>query len=307
MIGLVHLVWAPLGPEPLRAFLRSYQAHQAGAEHELIVLLNGAREDPSTGGADGGEPQTVTERSVTGQDGSLLRDDVLAELRDTPHRLIELERPLTDLAAYGQAAIRLEHEWLCFVNSYGVILAEDWLGHLARGAQQPGVGIAGATGSWESQAQWRRGHPSDWLRRLSAVRAIRRDYPRFPNPHIRTTAFMLRRQTVLDLGLSDAVDKHAAYLLESGHDGITRRLGERGQRAVVVGRDGRAYEVDQWPLSCTFRSGKQDNLLVADNRTADWQQAPPRVRRQLSRDAWGELAGGSMGVADSTEHVTAAR
>jgi GT2 family glycosyltransferase len=261
MIGLVHLVWVPLGPEPLRAFLRSYHAHPAGADHELVILLNGDQ---------------------------LSRDALLAELRDTRHRMIALEQPLTDLAAYGEAARRLEHEWLCFVNSYSVILADGWLGHLARAAQQPGVGVAGATGSWESQAEWRRGQPKSWLRQLSAVRSQRRDYPRFPNPHIRTTAFLLRRGAVLDLNLGNAGDKRAAYLLESGRSGITRQLGEREQRAVVVGRNGCAYEVDDWPRSRTYRSGEQENLLVADNRTADWQQAPWRLRRQLSHDAWGE-------------------
>ncbi len=41
MIAVVHLVWGPLGPEPLRDFLRSYHAHDAGAPHELVVLFNG--------------------------------------------------------------------------------------------------------------------------------------------------------------------------------------------------------------------------------------------------------------------------
>lgn len=268
MIGLVHLVWAPLGPAPLRAFLRSYQAHPAQADHELVIVLNGA--------------------------DAHSREELLAELQDQPHRLIVLERALTDLAAYGEAARQLEHEWLCFVNSYAVILAAGWLGHLERAAKVPGVGIARATGSWESQAQWMRGEPRGWLRQLSAVRSARRDYPGFPNPHIRTTAFMLRRQVTLELGLDGAIDKRAAYLLESGRKGIVRQLAERGQRAVVVGRDGHAYELEQWPHSGTYRSGAQQNLLVADNRTEDWQRAAPRLRRQLSRDAWGKSTDPSM-------------
>src|ERR1700730_13556184 len=288
MIGLVHLVWAPLGPEPLRAFLRSYHAHPAGADHELVIVLNGVGEDtPTVAGTDNGIADHTSTAGGT-DDGSVAREGLLAELTGTRHRVIALERALTDLAAYGEAARQLEHEWLCFVNSYGVILADGWLSHLARAAEPPGVGLAGATGSWESQAEWRRGQPAGGLRQLSAVRAARRDYPRFPNPHIRTTAFLLRRQAVLALDLSKAGDKRMAYLLESGRSGITRQLGERGQRAVVVGRDGHAYEADEWPLSCTYRSGEQENLLVADNRTADWQQAPQRLRRQLSRDAWGK-------------------
>jgi SAM-dependent methyltransferase len=90
-------------------------------------------------------------------------------------------------------------------------------------------------------------------------------------------------------------------MLESGYDGITRRLLQRGRRVLVVGRDGRAYETDAWPESRTFRSGAQENLLIADNRTADWQRASPRLRRRLSRDAFG----GRAMVGDARHRTTA--
>ncbi|HEY7831031.1 MAG TPA: glycosyltransferase family 2 protein [Solirubrobacteraceae bacterium] len=285
MIGLVYLVWAPLGPEPLRAFLRSYHAHPAQADHELVIVLNGAAHDTSTGAS----TKALSHDASANCDAKTpSREELLAELEHTRHRLIVLEQPLIDLAAYDEATKQLEHEWLCFVNSYSMILTDGWLRHLAHAVQLPGVGIAGASGSWESQAQWTRGEARTWLRQLSAIRSARRDYPRFPNPHIRTTAFMLRRQAALEAGLSEAGDKRAAYLLESGKSSITRRLKEQGQRALVVGRDGQTYEVGEWAQSGTYRSGDQHNLLVADRRTEDWQRASPRLRQQLSRDAWGD-------------------
>jgi hypothetical protein len=271
VIGLVYLVWAPLGPEPLRYFLDSYRVRPADAEHELVVVLNGLeREEP-----DGGSAQ---------------RAALLAELRGVEHRLIELERPVLDLPAYGLAALKLEHERLCFLNSYSTILSDGWLGVLARGLDEPGVGLAGATGSWESQAEWIRGKLLYWPYQLAFLPRARRDYPRSPNPHIRTTAFMLERTLLLEMGLQRAADKRATYLLESGPHSITRQVQEHGLRAVVVGRDGRAYNVEEWPRSATYRAGWQANLLVADNRTRDWGSASPRLRRRLSRDAWGRAA-----------------
>ncbi len=49
VIAVVHLVWGPLGPAPLREFLRSYNACEAGASHELVIVFNGVappEEDP---------------------------------------------------------------------------------------------------------------------------------------------------------------------------------------------------------------------------------------------------------------------
>jgi hypothetical protein len=261
MIALVYLAWAPLGPEPLRRFVRSYREHPAGAEHELVVLLNGSTDA-----------------------------DLRAELRGVEHRLIVLERPVLDLPAYGLAACQLEHERMCFLNSYSTILGDGWLGLLARALDDPGVGLVGATASWESQAEWIRGRPVYWPYQLAGLRQARRAYPRFPNPHIRTTAFMIERPMLLEMGLERAADKRATYLLESGPHSITRQIVERDLRAVVVGRDGRSYELEEWPRSATYRAGGQGNLLVADNRTRDWERASPRLRRRLSHDAWGAAA-----------------
>ncbi len=277
MIGLVHLVWAPLGPEPLREFVRSYRAHDPGAEHELTIVLN----SPAALAAADAEGATAASAARE-------RETLLAELDGLEHRLITLERPVLDLAAYGLAARELTYDRLCFLNSYSVILADDWLARLEQALEKPRAGIAGASGSWESQAEWVRGKLRHWPLQLARLPKARRDYPRFPNPHIRTTAFIAERELILDLGLDEARDKHDTYLLESGHDSITSRILERGRRALVAGRDGEVYDVDDWPRGCTYRSGEQRNLIVADKRTNDWEQASPRLRRRLSRDAWGD-------------------
>lgn len=306
MIALVYLAWAPLGPAPLREFVRSYRAHSAGAEHQLIVLLNGAEPRGSgntklegSGGVErerqwtrGYEVPAALERDGPngvdcGSGYEVLRTALVAELGDTEHRLIELERPVLDLPAYGLAARRQKHERVCLLNSYSMILADGWLGQLSFALDDPTVGVAGATGSWESQAEWIRGRPVYWPYQLATLPRARRRYPRFPNPHIRTTAFMLDRKLLLEAGFERAVDKRDTYLLESGPDSFTRQVLSRGLRPVVVGRDGRAYDIEQWPASATYRAGDQCNLLVADRRTRDWEQASLRLRRRLSRDAWG--------------------
>ncbi len=268
MIALAHLVWAPLGPEPLRHFLRSYAAHPAGAEHELVVILNGS-----------------------GAPGAHARERLLAELDGTPHTLIELARPVQDLTAYGEAAARLDHELICLLNSYAEVLADAWLAHLAAALAREDVGLAGATGNWESQAEFPRGGIEQWPQQLIGLRRARRDYPRFPNPHVRTSSFMIARERLVAMRLEAVRDKRDAYIVESGFHSITRQVAETGQRTVVVDRDGRLYDPPDWPRSRTFRSGSQERLLVADNQTRAYEGCSPRVRHALARSSWGSQAG----------------
>ncbi len=281
-LAVVHLVWAPLGREPVRSFLRSYQAHAPGIAHELVIVMGGAS----------GEPARTSPQAGT----TLTQRELAAELAGVEHRLIVLDRPTLDLTAYGLAARELSHPRLCFLNSYSVILADRWLAIFAQALDDSHTGLVGASASWESQSRWIRGRARHWPYQLIRLRSARRDYPRFPNPHIRSTAFMIDRTNLIAMNLDEAHDKRDTYLLESGRRSITRQILERGLRAVVVGRDGRAYGVKDWAASRTYRSGEQENLLVADRRTEDWARASSRLRRRLSRDAWGEHYVGAGGV-----------
>jgi hypothetical protein len=307
MIGVVHLVWGPLGVEPLREFLASYRAHSAGADHELVVLANGV--------------------DVEGVDSPLTRAGLVEELEGIEHRLIVLERPVLDLVAYGEAARRLEHSRLCFLNSHSRILAPDWLGHLDRALTEPGIGLAGATGSWASLLSYgllRVGLPSAYSniygdRRTAIsefaelhaqrtgesqpVRAPRRwaytaialagtfvGFERFPAHHLRTNALMIDRAVLMRVVAPRLRRKVDSHRLESGRASVTRQVERLGLRAVVVDRAGRVYDHRDWPLSETFWQGTQQGLLVADNQTTDYDRAAPPRRLLLARYAWGDRA-----------------
>ena len=253
---MVHLVWAPHGPDALVRFIESYRRHQAGAEHRLLVLLNGFR---------------------PGQDLTPWR----TALEGVPHEEQRLTGSVLDLAAYRQAADLLAAERYCFVNSYSVILEDNWLGMLDGHLRTPGVGIAGTGGSYESA----------YSAAPRPLRPFRRDFDPFPNPHIRTNGFALERELLVSLDWPAPRRKLQAWRLESGQRGISRQVCDRGLRMVVVGRDGLAYPPERWRESATFRSGGQVNQLIADNRTREYETVGAARRRVLEEIAWGPFEG----------------
>ena len=315
MIAVVHLVWGPLGTGPLHEFLTSYRRHEAGVEHELIVLLNNLP-DP-------------------------LPAEFEAALDGIEHRLLRIPEPVQDLAAYAHAADRLEHERLCFLNSYSAILAPGWLGKLDHALDQPRTGLVGATGSWASLHSavlnafllpnpYRRVVPRRSIAReqmreieleLDAARAPagaattftppelpRRTVSRsvmstlrsfrpmpeqllrfapFPAYHVRTNAFMLDRSTFAALRMRPLARKMDAYLLESGRASFTSQVRNMGLRTLVVARDGAFYDHPEWYQGETFWQGDQRGLLVADNQTRSYANGSYDRRRLLSAFAWG--------------------
>jgi hypothetical protein len=300
--AVVHLVWAPIGPDVLARFVESYVQHAPGREHRLLVVFNGF--DPD-------DDLTPWRRS----------------LADVRYEELRLSTPVLDIVAYKQAAELIAARRYCFVNSYSVIRAHGWLDLLTSIADRPGVGAVGASGSWASKASGARysfGHglggpyrrlfadreatsrafgklpshapkaggvpPGSWRGKLHTAYGLLESaaaFASFPSPHLRTNCFLIDRDVWLRVCRSEPRNKEAAYRFESGRRGMTARLKAMGLRAVVAGSNGRAYETSEWAASHTLWQGKQENLLVADNQTRDYQDGDPDLRWALSSYAWG--------------------
>ena len=258
-ICLVHLAWAGAGPSTLQRFLDSYHAHPAGTSHRLVIAWNGYRHRDQLGAA-----QRIAE--------------------GTEHDDFVVQESKLDLAVYREVAQWASEPAVCFVNSYSRVLADGWLASMARHVSSSlSVGLAGATGSWESPLS-----TANLPRRM--LRTGR--YPAFPNPHIRTNAFMLERRRLLDLRWPE---HHAQE--------PRLRAGERQRRASPA-RSRRGGSERSSSAATAARTtgtvGARAGLFAPVSRTTSWWRTTGRdtttrrrgaARRKLARHGVGEQLG----------------
>lgn len=264
---LIHLAWGPLGLDRLRAFLDAQARFDAGTDRELLVVLNG-----------------FVPEQLAGAQGLIRGAGATAS--STP-------APCQDLDAYRAAAAAHPAGSYVFVNSYARPLADRWVAKLVEAAGTHGV--AGATGSFETQRlpyvpERRSRTATAWLadtaQRAGPATRSRLQFPSFPNPHLRTSSFAMSAATLRGLSWPAAPTKRDALVLEGGRRGLSTQAGRR----VLVDVDGNAVPPDGWPTSRIFRSGDQERLLVADNRTDQYSEADAAGRAVLRRLAWGDAA-----------------
>jgi len=282
---------------PFEQFLASYERHEAGAEHDLVLLFNGV---------DG--PAALTPYRE----------------RTTRHGVTEIVLPARslDLPAYLTAARELPHERLCFLNSYSEVLAPGWLHMLCEPLDRAGAGATAASGSWASHRSFAlsllrlpngyRGTLGDPRLMNSALRSVSTQpkvslprrlvraaiglpgeiagYGGFPAAHLRTNGFVIGRELLLSLRAGSLVSKNATYRFEAGHRSLTAQLRGRGLSTLVVACDGSARAPDEWPDADVFWQGEQAQLLVADNQTRQYADGDALVREALARYAWGPRA-----------------
>jgi hypothetical protein len=314
-IGIIYLCRFAEGERPVRRFVDSYRTHPAGLEHDLHVIFKGFPSPASLAAA---------QRLFGG----------------LPIHPIELKDKGFDVGAYFAAARLVANRRLIFFNTFAEPLADGWLKKFDDALSLPGIGLVGATGSWQSPRSlyvarlkralhWLR-HPLDYWNYLAGSRdnpptmdhrlklprtgttsevvpvdesiifrrfssslydLLRFDhyllhYITFPNPHIRTNAFMIERDRFLALKAPPFRAKSDLYKFESGRQSLTRQILEQDLRPVVVGRDGHIYEAADWKSSSTYWIDQQANLIVADNRTSDYSEGGQQIRAHLRACAW---------------------
>ncbi len=115
-------------------------------------------------------------------------------------------------------------------------------------------------------------------------------FPSFPNPHIRTNAFMMQREDFIKAYNKLSTNKLHTSRTESGHNSITRFMIQREKKAKLITSEGTGIEIDQWPESNTFRQGFQKKLIVADNRTRNFDNCSHGWQVTQSWLTWGANA-----------------
>jgi hypothetical protein len=272
------VAFGPYGLGPLVRFLTSYRRHDSGAAHDLVIAW----------------------KDWTWADWSLDEAAAARELlAETAHIDIMVPNGGFDLGTYRHIVRLTDHGRYCFLNSNSELLAPDWLAKLGFALDRPSVVAAGATASFQSLATDMMrmvGMRRTWravaiAKRLLIHLRLRRLYPSFPNPHLRTNGFMIRRDDFLAVAMKHLHTKQDATRFESGWHGMTRQLRAKGGTIMLVDAAGRILDERDWSMPEMFWHGDQRLLLIADNQTRRYADADAAERETLFRYAWTPLKG----------------
>jgi hypothetical protein len=278
-VAVVHLVWIPYGSGHLKTFLASYKNHPASFDHDLIILFNG-----------------VSSETELNEYHKILNS------YQVKYSFFWLDQG-QDIEAYTWIANKLDYRYILFLNTFTEFLADNWLATLMNAIKMENVAIVGATGSWQSHySSVFKDHSFKWEPAKSFRENFRKYklfiktvfywsfiFPAFPNPHIRTSSFLVERNLFLGFTGKKIKSKFDAYIFESGKKGISYILKKKGMKLLIVGKRGEVYPDKLWNNSNTFWAGEQQNLLIADNQTRLYDKASPKEKRRLNLAAWGQV------------------
>lgn len=180
-------------------------------------------------------------------------------------KVLELPDAGLDIGAFILAAKELQGEYLFCIGSGAAILCNDWLLKFYNAFKNDSlIQLAGAMGSYAQ------GH-SD----------------RFPNPHIRTCAFMMKRN--LFLQYSDKCKlpqtKEDTWEIEHGAGSLTNFVLNRGGQAVVVNNCGDVFYPQDWEEAQTYIT--LDSKAIMDDKWARrYTLTDKYLRTKIEMENW---------------------
>ena len=279
------------GLNEIEKFLESYKNHSAGIEHELIIA------------AKGWERKEEQYKKL------------LELAKENNADVIDLMDDGFDLWAYFRISQILNSKYVFFINTSSVILKDNWLLKFYNAFKSnSNLKLAGATGSSELTsnpvASIRHEYWGSRERNLKnklivaskvlfyklfidfkLVMARKLRPIKFPNYHIRTNGFFLELEMFLDFMSQKKLpkNKNHAYELESGHNGLTKFIMDKGYDVSVVGDDGIAYKPEDWKNSKTSVNPDLSNLILSDNHTRLFENWDLETKQNYEKKVWGEV------------------
>ena len=240
--------------QSIENFSSSYLKYSAGIEHKLFLLIK-----------------------------NFSRDDIAKRIEplldNYNYEIIMVHSKGFDIGAYFQFAKQVDSEFIFMLNTNSFFLAINWLKKIYINSQK-GIDLVGTSASYEQLKLKNENHNIF--------------FHTFPNPHIRTNGFMIKRKLFLDIvknylnqiKKNNFLTKLDTYRFESGKIGLTSFLLNNNFKISLIGANGRAYDVRNWPVSNTFRLNNQENLLISDRQTRFFNGLQYHKKKYFTYISW---------------------
>ena len=116
-------------------------------------------------------------------------------------------------------------------------------------------------------------------------------FPNFPNPHIRTTGFLINSIIFLNyINKKKKVrNKLDALIIESGYRGLSNYLIKNNYEVKIVNSHSKSYDLRSSYKSETFAFKDKNLALISDNQMRIYLNLDKKLKKKKRLQVWGNL------------------
>jgi hypothetical protein len=264
---VVYLAYEPYKIDNFKKFINNYKYLYSGQKHQLVICFK----------------KFSSKKSIL-EWKKLLKGIKYTAIIDN------CKIDDFDFGSYIRVAGKYKNKIILFLNSHSYPIKNNWLKLIAKHYTKKS--LVGCTASYASLSSSFFSYPKYY--RMNFLKCLIYGFfnlfrfPIFPNPHIRSNAFLIKGSDFLSLKLPIFFQhKLQTNMSESGWFGMTRQLKKKKFRIILANSKGEGYLEPAWIKSETFSYKDQDNLIISDNRTRIYKNSSLKNKKKEQKFHWG--------------------
>ena len=192
-----------------------------------------------------------------------------------------------DFGSYKRVALRYRERDIFFINSHSYPICEKWLQKLMKYKDENTlIGTSASNESLINSTSLKK--PYKIFSYLFKKLRLKKAFNKFPNPHIRTSSFLIKGQILLDYMINKEINnKEDTWRIESGKDSLTNYFEINKFDFFVVNSDGHKFQKNQWMFSETFNYLDQTKSIISDKHTRKYLSLNKEDKYQNQIKTWG--------------------
>ena len=248
----------------INKFIKFYQKYNSGINHTLLVCI----------------------KMIKKKDVILIR----RMLKNINY--IEFIDPINsndyDFGSYARVAKLYPNYKIFFLNSHSYPIINNWLKKIVfHYKNNTVIGTSASYQSLLSSLKLKKFYK--FLAFLIKYLKYKNKFKPFPNPHIRTSSFLIKGSDFLSfVKYKKFYSKEDTWVAESGYEGLTNFFKNKRYNIYVVNSDGLKFDENQWKLSETYNYLKQSKSLISDKHSRKYLQLSSKGQLIASKICWGK-------------------
>ncbi len=192
-----------------------------------------------------------------------------------------------DLGSYSRVALKYPSRHIFFLNSYSYPICENWLNIIIKNYEENTILATSAScESILSSIKLKKFYK--FVAHLIKLLNYKKFFYPFPNPHIRTTGFLIKGSDFAEFMVNKLIkSKIDVWKLESGKESLTIFLKNKNFKIYVINQDGNKFEEKDWKLSETYNYTDHSKSIISDKHIRKYDLLSEKEKLASRINVWG--------------------
>ena len=192
-----------------------------------------------------------------------------------------------DFGTYKRVAEKYYSRDIFFLNSHSYPVSNDWLKKLMK--YKTKNTLIGTSASYESVINSiKLKKKYKLISYFFKIYKYKKNFFSFPNPHIRTSSFLISGKLFLDFIKNKKINtKEDAWKIESGKQSLSNFFKKKNYDIFVINADGERFLEHNWKKSETYCYKNQTKTIISDKHTRKYLLSNKIERGDIQFKVWG--------------------